>query len=148
MKYSRALWIWCSFVPVVILNAAFREVILNPTIGALAAHIVSTMIGVILLFGITLLAIAWIGPERQGDVWRVGVMWLLLTIAFEFLAGHYVFGTSWEKLLADYNLLRGRVWLLVLVGQLFSPWLAVRIQRKFSALEPRGRHHLGSTVRS
>ena len=37
----------------------------------------------------------------------VGIAWVALTVAFEFLAGHYVFGNSWEKLLADYNVLRG-----------------------------------------
>jgi hypothetical protein len=40
---------------------------------------------------------------------------------FELLAGHYVFGNSWEKLLADYNLFRGRIWALVLIIILFAP---------------------------
>jgi hypothetical protein len=40
---------------------------------------------------------------------------------FELLAGHYVFGNSWEKLLADYNLFRGRIWVLVLIVILFAP---------------------------
>jgi len=38
-----------------------------------------------------------------------------LTVAFEFLAGHYVFGTPWHQLVADYNIFRGRIWVLVLI---------------------------------
>jgi hypothetical protein len=51
----------------------------------------------------------------------IGAVWLALTLAFEFLAGHYLFGSSWERLLADYDLLRGRVWILVLLATLFAP---------------------------
>lgn len=51
----------------------------------------------------------------------VGTVWVALTVAFEFLAGHYVFGNSWERLLADYNMVRGRLWILVLLANLFAP---------------------------
>lgn len=130
MKYSRALWLWGSFVPLMIVNGALREVILKPALGELAAHVLSTIIGVTLLFAITLGAIDWIGPKGARDAWRIGVSWLFLTIAFEFLAGHFLFGSSWRSLLADYNVLRGRVWLLILCGQLLSPRLALHIRQK------------------
>ena len=45
-------------------------------------------------------------------------------MAFELLFGRYVSGASWESLLADYDLRRGRLWSLVLVTILFAPWLA------------------------
>jgi hypothetical protein len=47
-----------------------------------------------------------------------------LTLAFEFLAGHYLFGNPWSKLLADYNLLRGHIWVLVLITTAFGPLLS------------------------
>ena len=56
----------------------------------------------------------------------IGAMWLGLTLAFEFLVGHYVFHTSWNELLADYNLLNGRLWLLVLATTLIAPRLVMR----------------------
>jgi hypothetical protein len=58
------------------------------------------------------------------DAFLVGLLWVVLTVAFEFLAGHYIFGNSWETLLADYNVFRGRVWLLVLLTNLLAPLLA------------------------
>ncbi len=45
----------------------------------------------------------------------IGAIWLILTILFEFLFGHFVMSNSWSKLFADYNLLQGRVWVLILI---------------------------------
>jgi len=53
-------------------------------------------------------------------------VWLLLTLAFEFGFGHYVFGKPWSVLLADYRLDQGRIWTLVPVITLLAPWLAGR----------------------
>jgi hypothetical protein len=44
-----------------------------------------------------------------------------LTVAVEFLAGHFLFGRDWKVLLADYNLAAGRIWLIVLVVTLTAP---------------------------
>jgi hypothetical protein len=68
----------------------------------------------------------WIGPGTTRRAWAVGILWLSLTVAFEFLAGHYAFGHPWPSLLADYNALRGRVWLLVLVATFVAPAWARR----------------------
>ncbi|NYT19033.1 MAG: hypothetical protein GKC08_01900 [Methanosarcinales archaeon] len=57
----------------------------------------------------------------------VGLMWLRLTVSFEFLFGHFVIGYSWERLLYDYNIFEGRIWLLVLIVTAISPWLVNRI---------------------
>jgi hypothetical protein len=40
-----------------------------------------------------------------------------------------VFGNTWERLLADYDVLRGRIWVLVLLANLVSPvWVFRRSQ--------------------
>jgi hypothetical protein len=46
---------------------------------------------------------------------RVGRVWLVLTVLFEFGFGRLVAKKPWRDLLADYNLLRGRTWPLVLL---------------------------------
>jgi len=40
----------------------------------------------------------------------VGLLWLALTVSFELLFGRYVAGARWKALLADNDLLRGRLW--------------------------------------
>ena len=52
-----------------------------------------------------------------------------LTVAFEFGLG-YSRGLSWNEMLADYNILAGRLWLLVPVTLLASPALAFRLRRR------------------
>ena len=149
MNYSRAFWIWCCLVAGMIFNAALREVILIPAVGNLAAHIVSTTMGVSFLFGITLLTLAWIGPRSLGDGSRLGATWLLLTITFESLASYLIFGASWHTLLAGYQSLRGRIWLLMLCAQLFSPLLVIRIWRQSYLVNPEPEpHFLTVTARS
>jgi hypothetical protein len=59
----------------------------------------------------------------------IGLTWLALTVAFEFLFGHYVAGHSWRALLNDYDLLAGRLWVLVLAWLALAPYLFYRLQR-------------------
>jgi hypothetical protein len=51
----------------------------------------------------------------------------VLTLAFEFGVGHWVFRNSWEKLLHDYDLSSGRIWILVLATTLLAPVAAFRL---------------------
>lgn len=91
-----------------VLNGALRETVIAPWMDDEAAHAVSTVILSAAVFAVALLTIRWIGPNGRRDAVLVGIMWLVLTIAFEFFAGHFLFGASWETLLGDYNILRGR----------------------------------------
>ena len=51
----------------------------------------------------------------------IGVLWTAMTVAFEFGFFHLVMGVAVEDLLADYNVLRGRLWVLVLATVLLGP---------------------------
>ena len=70
----------------------------------------------------------WVRPLTRGDAWTVGVLWLVLTLAFEFLAGHYLFHNPWERLFADYNVAQGRIWILVLITTVLAPVLVYALR--------------------
>jgi len=53
---------------------------------------------------------------------------VVLTLLFEFGLGRAL-GRPMETLLADYNILRGRLWPLVLITELVGPWIALRLWR-------------------
>ncbi len=94
---------------------------MRPHMSGLMAHVLSTLLlcaAIILMTGFTL---AWIRPQTRAEAGAVGIGWLVLTVGFEFLAGHYLFQTPWPILLEDYHLLHGRVWLLVLLILLCAP---------------------------
>jgi len=128
---ARAAAIWGGLVPLAVANGALRDLLISPRLGPRAGHVISTLILCAAIAVFALVSIPWIAPPDRSAALRVGVLWLALTVAFEFLAGHWLFGTPWEDLLADYNVAAGRVWMLVLVATLLAPaWAYSRRQSK------------------
>lgn len=123
----RALLVWIGLAALAILNAAIRERLINPRLGGNAGHVISTVMLSVIIFVAAWLTIPWVAVSSEADAWVVGAEWVTLTATFEFLAGHYLFRSSWEKILADYNVRRGRVWPLVLITCLLAPVLAHRL---------------------
>ena len=124
---ARASAVWFAIMLLAILNGAARDVLLVPRLGDVIARAVScvTLACVILL--VAWLSLRWIEPLSIANAWTIGVMWLAMTLAFEFLAGHYLFHTPWTTLLADYNLLAGRLWMIVLLATVTAPAIAYGI---------------------
>lgn len=120
--YIYILW-WFAFPFVAIFNATIRELIYKKPLGDLAAHQISTVTGIV-LFGILFYFIfrKW-KIESVKHAILIGLIWLGLTILFEFGFGHYIMGNSWQKLLHDYNLAEGRVWSLFLVWITTAPFV-------------------------
>ena len=120
---ARSVLAWLALLVLAILNGGLREVVITPRFGAYAGHVLSTLMLCMLVLALTYAAIGWIGPHDSSAAWTIGVTWVTLTLAFEFLAGHYLFGRPWSTLLADYDVLSGRVWILVLLTTVASPSL-------------------------
>jgi hypothetical protein len=119
---GRALLVWLLLLVVVVLLGALRTALLEPRVGEPAAHVVGTLVVVGVFLTVIWFAAPWLSPGLQtGALLKVGILWVLLTVSFEFVFGHYVMGNPWSKLLADYNLLAGRLWVLVLLTLLVGP---------------------------
>jgi hypothetical protein len=117
---------WLGLLVVAILNGGIREKLLVPAFGELTGHLVSTILLSGMIFAFTGVILPWLGPASSQDAWLVGLIWLCLTLAFEFLGGHFIAHAPWKRLLADYNVARGRIWILVLLVTLLSPPLLFR----------------------
>lgn len=124
----RAIVVWFAVLALANLNGAVREAWLIPRLGPVAGRVLSTVILCGLVFLVTWLTIGWIRPATSGDALRVGGLWLILTLAFEFLVGHYLFRKPWAVLLEDYDLTRGRIWVAVLVVVAFAPLWTARMR--------------------
>lgn len=129
----RAIVVWFAVLALASLNGAARQAWLIPRLGPEPGRALSTVILCGLLLLLTWLTIGWIRPASTGQALGVGVLWLVLTLAFEFLAGHYVFGSPWAVLLEDYDLTRGRIWIAVLVVALLAPVWMARLRGLLSA---------------
>jgi hypothetical protein len=120
---GRAGVVWFAILLMAIFNGAFRDVVLTPRLGDLGARAVSCLTLASLIVFVTWISLPWVRPVSTTDAWRIGSMWLAMTLIFEFGAGHYLFRMPWTALLADYNLLAGRLWILVLIATLTAPTL-------------------------
>jgi hypothetical protein len=124
-KYTLA-WLVMPFIGII--NGIIRESTYQKILGELPGHQVSTFIG-ISLFGlyVWLISACWrIQSAFQAVI--IGGIWLGLTCAFEFLFGHYVMKHPWSRLFHDYNVLEGRLWILVLIFIAMAPYLVYKVR--------------------
>lgn len=121
----RATLVWLLLVAIAIANGLVREAVLTPRWGAATGHVVSSLTLSGLIVFVAWLTIGWVAPASAAAGFVAGGWWLLLTVGFEFGFGRWR-GRGWDELLADYDLSRGRIWLLVLVATFLSPWLVGR----------------------
>ena len=123
--YAMAAWVAMMFLAII--NAVVREAAYKPVVGELAAHQISTAIFVVIIFGVSFLLLKMAPVSYAGhDTIIIGFAWLAMTLAFEFGFGHFIMGHHWDRLLADYNLLKGRVWVFVPAASAVAPYLVGR----------------------
>ena len=122
--YFYALGVWFIIMIFAILNGILREYIISIKFGDYFGHILSVVIlsSIILILTSLFLKILSISENNHG-LWLIGIMWLIMTISFEFIFGYFVIGHSISFLLADYNILKGRLWIIILIITLISPIL-------------------------
>ena len=121
-----AFWLVLSVIGV--LNGTLRVYSYGKYMDELTAHQLSTVTGIILTgIAVWLINLRW-GIQSSGQALLIGIIWLILTILFEFIFGHYVVGHPWSRLFHDYNLLEGRIWALMLVWITAAPYVVYRIR--------------------
>ncbi len=127
-----AFGVWLICVVLAILNGTLRNSFITPKVGEHAGHVISTIILIIIIFIVTYIFIKNLKIDYSTiDLLLIGAFWLILTVTFEFIFGHYVVSHPWSKLLADYNILKGRVWSFVLLTNLFAPLLLGSLLKKW-----------------
>lgn len=117
---------WALMAIVMVANGAFRLLVLAPQMGEPAAHIVSVVLGISLILVITLPFMSAVQAPTTRERIRIAAWWLGLTVAFEFLFGHFVLGASWVDLVGYYNVARGQLWPVVLITIAIAPFLWAR----------------------
>ena len=124
---------WLVLMVLAVGNGILREASYGLHLAELHAHQLSTLVAAA-LFGVAV----WLlsrkrVPASLAQSLQIGVVWLVLTLIFEFLFGHYIAGHSWGRLLQDYDILSGRLWVLLLVWITVLPLLVYRLHERGSA---------------
>jgi len=123
-----ALAVWLVLITAEILHGIARGVLLVPLVGEFRSDQIGVFTGSIIVLVIALLFVRWIGSNRTTECLTVGLLWLVLTVAFEVLFGRLVVGASWQRLAADYNVRQGGLLPFGMAVLLFSPIIARKIR--------------------
>ena len=129
MERSTLVWMlavcaWLGFAGIAIICGALRVKLLEPRLGEHRAHVVGTLLTCLALFAAIHFFVGASGVTGTWPLLRIGALWTALTVCFEFAFGLLVLGYTLERLLADYDIFKGRVWLLVLVTTFWGPVLS------------------------
>ncbi len=119
--------LWFPMIILAVLNGTARDLGYKKYLGDLTAHQLSTISLIILLWLYISFVIKKFPPASVTQSINIGIAWLLLTLAFEFGFGLYR-GKSMNELFADYNLLKGRIWILIPIWTAIAPYIIYRIR--------------------
>lgn len=126
IPFLKAILIWLAIALLAIANGVLRDLMFTPLIGRNIALPLSGLSLSIIVLVVTYFGLGFIGKLTEKTCWLIGLQWVLMTLAFEFLFGHYVAGKSWAELLQTFNILQGDLFLLVLLVSLVSPRLLAK----------------------
>ena len=124
----KAFAVWLLMVAAAIANGILRDNLLVNVLGREAALPVSGVLLAALVFLISYVTLPWLGKIAASSYIAVGLMWVALTLVFEFGFGHFVLGKSWQELLQVFKLAKGDLFLLVLLVSAASPYLVAKLR--------------------
>ena len=127
---TKYILVWFVLAIVANINGIIRNEVYQDVLGDLRAHQLSTLI-LITLFGLVIWGFTRLWKITSAkQAWTIGFIWLGMTILFEFIFGHFVIGHPWSKLLHDYNIFQGRIWILILIWTTVAPYFFYRLSAK------------------
>jgi hypothetical protein len=126
--YRRAVFVWMLIILFETLHGAIREIFIAPRLGDLHARQLGVLVGSAMVLALAWVSSRWIGATTRGARLGVGLLWVSLTLIFEFAVGRAT-GASWDRIFSDYNPLRGGLMLFGLAFMFIAPWLAARLRQ-------------------
>lgn len=129
MNVIRSLLVWLCFIPVAILNGGLRQYVLDRCLGEVVANALSGVLLSLFILLISWLLLPRIIKYNRKESYQIGIVWMLLTIGFEFTFG-LTSGISFQELLSAYNPMTGNLWLLVVVTTFGAPRLIYEKERR------------------
>jgi hypothetical protein len=124
----KAALIWLGIACLAVGNGLVRENIIAPKLGASVALPLSGLMLSITVFAVTYFSFGFIGIRKPSTYFLIGAQWVLMTLAFELLFGHFVSGKSWSALFQTFNVAKGDLFTLVLVVSFLSPYAVAKIK--------------------
>lgn len=123
MSFAKLVKAWLIILPFMIMNGIFRELVLKQLVPAQVAEALSVALGIAIVLVLTRFLLLPLAGKSVSQMVRASLTLVALTVAFEFLFGHYVDRKSWSDLLANYEIWNGKLWPIALAVIAFTPFL-------------------------
>lgn len=120
--------IWFVIALFAVANGIFRETVLVSIFGQSIALPVSGMLLSLIVFVVTYLSFPLFGKNNALTYFLIGFQWVSMTLLFEVLFGHYMMGRSWSDISQVFHIMKGNLFIIVLLVSLFSPLLVAKIK--------------------
>lgn len=123
----KSFLIWLGIIPLAILNGGLREKILLPLLGPIGLPL-SGIILCITVFLLTYIFIPLLGNGNNTTYIKMGLLWIVSTIVFEFSLG-FATGDSFSEMINAYNITTGNLWIIVVLFIGFAPWITATLRK-------------------
>lgn len=128
MYLFRAFSVWFLIIFAESIHGTIRQLFLAPLIGDFNARRIAVFTGMILIFLITYFFVQWINAPSVKSLLVIGLMWVVLTVVFEFSLGIFVFGYSSERMFEDYDLTYGGLMGFGMLFMFLAPLFATKVR--------------------
>jgi hypothetical protein len=124
----RPVAVWFLILLLAIINGAFREAVLIPNLSKPVALALSGLLLSWIILMLAVLLAHWMRLDTRSRCLSVGLLWVCLTVVFEFGFGA-IRGRTLADMLEPYTFKDGNIWPLVLAVTFFAPLIAARLRR-------------------
>jgi len=141
--YLKAVLFWFVLLMLALINATIRETtykpLLTPHIG-MWAHQISSITGILFFFMAIYVFLKSIKDNYSLiDLVFAGLLWILMTIAFETIMNVFIRNLSLNEILQAYYFWTGETWIFVLLSLVISPLIVYKMlnprdKKKFTGI--------------
>ena len=129
---------WVIFVLANAGNELINEALASPELNEHGGHVFSVLRLLAFVIFVSYIFVSRLEIRRysQADLLFIGVVWFGLSVAFDIIHKHYFGRKTWEMVILEYNIAEGRIRALVLLAELFAPYL-FGVRRRFKMRKSR-----------
>jgi len=92
-----------------IVNGNIRVRVLHHLCGKKRAKKISFFSGTTIIYAIAWFTLPWLSPANYLDCYKIGFSWLMIMLGIDIYFGRYVFKFKWNKIVGDFNPLKGNL---------------------------------------
>lgn len=128
MMILKAILVWVFLAIAETINGIFRVHYLNRKMTTHRARQIALISGSLLILSIGWFAVPWIGPRTYSECLLLGLIWLLLMLAYDIGFGRLVFHYSWRRIAADFDVRKGNFLAIGMLVIFLTPLLVAKLQ--------------------